>query len=214
VVGLAWGAVELLESTATEKTLIDDPVRAVLVDTTNGDVIVLAGNGGELVVERTEHWAVRRPTVEVAVHDEVARVTARCSWMPLSRCAVDVRITVPAGVRVEALTSNGRIALTGIDGWILANTTNGSVTGTGLRSPEVLTTTTNGDVSLEFAEAPSRVVVATSNGDVDLVLPGGPYRSTLATSNGATSVDVPVDEFAERTVEAVTSNGDIALRAG
>ncbi len=107
----------------------------------------------------------------------------RSSW------SVDVRMQLPESASLTLATSNGAVAVAGIQG------------GLDVRS-------TNGAVSLSRVAAPVRA--RTSNGAVTAVLSRGPARGErveLSATNGAVELRVPEGVGAE--IEARTTNGRI-----
>ncbi|MGW2620311.1 DUF4097 family beta strand repeat-containing protein [Streptomyces sp. NPDC001500] len=94
-------------------------------------------------------------------------------------------------------------------------TRNGSVRATALDAGRLHATTTNGDVTLACATAPSDVTAATTNGSVDVTVPHGSpaYRVTADTDNGRATVAVPTTDGREVPVMTLTTvNGDVDAR--
>ena len=149
-------------------------------------------------------------------------------------CEASFDITVPEGTTISGRTSNGAISLDSTEGPVDVTTSNGAVTLVDVSSPATLTTsngaiggtglsseslevhTSNGQIVLEFVEAPDEVQARSSNGAIEVILPqdAPPYSVTTSTSNGSVVTEVRTDPEAEGTIDVATSNGDIAIRYG
>jgi hypothetical protein len=114
---------------------------------------------------------------------------------------------------VDVALSSGNLRVDDVHGRVSARTSSGDITMTGLRSAEVNTKASSGDIRLEFAEAPGSVNVRASSGDVDLAVPGrDPYHVQVDTSSGDQNVDVVQDPFASRSIVVDLSSGDVRIR--
>ena len=213
VVG-GWTVVGVLfERTDTATTVLPGPVTALVLEVDAGDVLLVAGDDDDLVVERTSNYTIRGPGLTAEVVDGVASVTATCASPSLRGCSVEHRITVPTGVRIEIDVADGGVRLAGLDGWVSV-VAGGAVEGTDLVGAEVLVATSGSPVVLAFAAPPSRVDVTSDGGAVTLALPGGPYALTAETDGGAVTADVPTDTFAERLLRVATGGGPVVLERG
>ncbi|MER6784068.1 DUF4097 family beta strand repeat-containing protein [Streptomyces sp. NPDC000658] len=119
---------------------------------------------------------------------------------------------------LDVTTVNGDVTMTrsGRDEAPLRLATrNGSVRATALDAGRLHATTTNGDVTLACATAPSDVTAATTNGSVGVTVPHGSpaYRVTADTDNGRATVGVPTTDDREVPVMTLTTvNGDVDAR--
>lgn len=105
--------------------------------------------------------------------------------------SVSYRVQVPARFDLDAHSTNGKLAISGVSGVIEAGTTNGGVTVTGV----------GGDVEC-----------GTTNGGVKAVLEGAVWEGEglyLHATNGGISVVMPRDYSAE--LDAATTNGGIRV---
>jgi hypothetical protein len=118
-----------------------------------------------------------------------------------------------------ARTVDGAVVLSGSSRRVDITNEHGDVTS---REPIAVSesfraTTTTGDVSVEFAEAPNTVDATTELGDVDISLPPpGPYFVTATTEfpHGSSAVRVPQTQDrdnAAAVVTARTGNGDVVV---
>ncbi len=96
----------------------------------------------------------------------------------------------------------------------MAETDNGRLTGTALRSETVRADTDNGRVELEFAVAPMTVEASSNNGSVEVVVPddGETYRVTMDTDNGSQEQSVRTAPDSTRSLTLTTENGSVTAR--
>ncbi|MDQ0585593.1 DUF4097 family beta strand repeat-containing protein [Streptomyces rishiriensis] len=151
-----------------------------------------------------------------------------CPRMPYVKVPDGVSVTVSArnaGVDVAGLaaaldvtTVNGDVTVTRSgkdDAPVRLVTRNGSVRATALDAGRLHAATTNGDVILACATAPSDVTARTTNGSVGVtVAPDAPaYRVAAGTENGRATVDVPTSDDREGPAMTLTTvNGDVDVR--
>jgi hypothetical protein len=119
---------------------------------------------------------------------------------------VNVTVTMPAGARLAARTTNGAIESQLMAAEIDAQTTNGSVNVSSSRG-DVSARTTNGAVRVG---ASGRVTAQTTNGSVHALLAETGWRgeSRLATTNGSITIELPA--AANVDIEARTRSGRIS----
>jgi hypothetical protein len=116
--------------------------------------------------------------------------------------------SIPHLVDLTLSTTNGEIAITGMEGDIVARTSNGAVTTTDTRGALDLNTS-NGAVNVNVHHG--TVDAATSNGaiDCDVAELSAAEHIGIETSNGAVALWLPADISA--TVDATTSNSSISF---
>lgn len=170
---------------------------------TNGRIDAEPSDGSsvEVAARRTVRAATDEGAREllgrVEMREEVSDARVRVEVRPprmsgLSGQEVKWTLKVPKGVQVDLRTVNGRIHLTGLDGSVHAETTNGGVTGERMGSNVVEASAVNGGVSIELTaplRADGRVEIETVNGGASLDLPSD-SKATLSgrTVNGSVSV--------------------------
>ncbi|WP_282796472.1 DUF4097 family beta strand repeat-containing protein [Streptomyces sp. CC224B] len=117
----------LITRTETGTTAIDGDVRTVVVEIDSGDLrIDAAGRGDRLEVRKKLTKSLRSPDESVERDGDTLRVTADCGE-GVGTCASDYRLTVPAGVRVRAVTRLGDVTVTGVRGSVEARSRIGDV---------------------------------------------------------------------------------------
>jgi hypothetical protein len=161
---------------------------------TNGRINAEPASGEqlELVAERTAKSSTDEAAQDLMKQLEIREETSE------SRVRIEVRaprsfgvsgfevrwtVKVPRGVIVDLRTSNGRVALTGLQGEVRASTVNGGIEGRGLDVTSLEATTVNGGVDVELTSAltsTGSVTLEAVNGGVELALPGGSQASVVA----------------------------------
>jgi hypothetical protein len=239
LLGAGAGAVvvEFFRQTAVETVPLATGLTQVFATTDTGDVRVRAADLGEQPrMIRTLRWSFGRPLVQQAVSAGTERVDARCprQWF-MSNCSVDLELVVPAATTMQVATDTGRVSVSGTSSGVTAITTTGGVTLSGVTGGNVSARTNTGDVTvlatapdgvvsastdtgdvrLSFTSPPRSVRASTSTGDVTISVPAGDaYAVNSRTDVGESTVLVPNDPAAARSISATTSVGDIQVASG
>ncbi|MCP5026260.1 MAG: DUF4097 domain-containing protein [Actinomycetia bacterium] len=196
--------------------------------------IELTGSSGDSIASgrRIVDRGVQEPTFSEEVVGNTLRLSARCPDFSAFNCGSRYELAVPAGVDVSGTSSGGAITITGVTGAITVHSSagdiavrdpigplelsssGGGVSVTGGRSAEVVASSTNAGVSLEFVGSPMRVDAESSSGDVTVTLPkdGAVFAIDASADNGEREVDVSTDPTSQRTIRAYASSGDVTIR--
>lgn len=189
--------------------------------------------GQEVVVDYTSSAGLLGD-IEVTIEQsgDVLHIDQDCTGFIINfGCDASFQVTIPTGVQVSGVTSNGAVALAGLDrpadvatsngaitldgltASVVARTSNGSIIGSALGSDVVDLVTSNGRITLSFVAAPSSVTVRSSNGALEVLLPpdAPPYAVDTSTSNGNVTTDIRTDPSAAESISMRTSNGNITL---
>lgn len=153
------------------------------------------------------HSCPRMPYVEVPDGLSIT-VTARNAGVDVAGVAAALDVTTVNGDVTVTRSGNRHAA-------VRLSTRNGSVRATALGAQRLHAETTNGDVTLGCAAAPSRVTATTVNGSVDVTVPSGSpaYRISAATDNGRVTTSVPTSRpDGNRAMTLTTVNGDVDAR--
>jgi DUF4097 and DUF4098 domain-containing protein YvlB len=189
------GTIATTQASDTVDKSLQTSATQVDVEMFNGTIEVAAGPEGAVsaTVKRTGAGAneaealadAQKIAVTLGMEGDKAVLRAVYSPNPSSpdRRGASAMVTVPAGSVLVLRTSNGAIAVTGVTGTVVADTSNAGVTAAG---------------TLEALR------VKTSNGKVVVTQGGG--LLTLETSNGAIDVGA-----SDAVVDAQTSNGKITF---
>lgn len=193
-----------------------------------GDVIVVPGQPGELVLEIAERRSAPDQQrfdrslevlpVRVDAQPDLVQIevgTRRHHWQrrdPCRGCRVDVdfRVTVPPEMALEVSTVNdGVVDVRGIGGLITARNVNGPVTVIGAHGCDEIGSV-NGTVALSFPSGPaSDCTIETVNGDIRLIVPDDRGLDlALNLTHGRVVSELPAEAMAfPAEIEQTTNNG-------
>jgi hypothetical protein len=217
--------------TETQRQVYDQTATSIDLDISTGDLTLVPGEPGEVVVTRRLYWSYSKPTIDERWDGQTLRVTGDCrGWWIGPGCGVDYTLEVPEGVAVRAqtstgdvtvrnirgalqlTTSTGDISVTGATGALKLRTSTGDIRATDLTSSTVDASASTGDIMVILTAAPQSVAVRTSTGDIDVFVPTGQtYRVQTEVSTGDVRVGVRQSDDASRSITARTSTGDIDI---
>src|SRR5690606_20363035 len=236
VTGLATWALFSPRRTEDQTYTYRQAIDQVELDTSEGDITVVAGEPGVAVVAQRLSWtSMARPAVDRSVTGERLAVAGECRGTggPFrfgGHCAIGFTVQVPPEVTVKVHTGGGTVRIAGLTGEVRVTAATGDiqlddlagavvvradhsdVTATGLRAGAVDVRIQSGDLDLAFARPAPAVVVATRAGDVTLELAPGRYQVSARSDAGQETVEVPHDPGASSTVTARTGAGDVVIR--
>jgi hypothetical protein len=225
VAALTLGACGVFpRASATDTYTVTDEVTAVRLELDAGSVTLRgADTPAEIHVERRVDYAGDYPEDDTHRVEDGVLVLAGCG----RHCAASYTLDLPAGLpvtgetshgsidltatgTVDVRSSNGSITLTDVAAPVVARTSNGRISGTGLRGDGVDVETSNGSIEIALG-TPQDVRAVTDNGSVRVTVPDGSYRVRAETDNGGTDVSVPHDPDGEFEIDAESSNGRVAV---
>ena len=231
--------------------------RWVYLRNLNGEVRVERGTGDRVSVTAVKRWRRGNPE-DVQIKAEKAgdgeSLLVCALWGPDARCdedgyssgnrrnggfwngnndndvSVEFTVRVPAGVRVDARTTNGDLSVTGATAEVIARTTNGDVRAETAGGP-VTARTTNGNVTARMGDLGDArdLDFSTTNGSVIVEVPGSLGADIdMSTTNGRVSSDFPLTVSGRidprrlratigngaRRLRLHTTNGNVELRRG
>lgn len=138
------------------------------------------------------------------------------NWWHGRRAKINFDVQVPRGVRLNAMTTNGRVQCLNLDSVVEAATTNGDV--------EVSTSewasakTTNGGVRVSMGNAKwsGELELLTTNGSVDVTLPpSAEFQVHAGTTNGDIRSDFPITvqgKFGPKSLSGTVGGGGRELK--
>lgn len=226
--------------------------RAIRLSNMNGDIRVERGSGpnveviGLRKVRRGDPKVVRfevrmRTDGDVAIcalwgsdmrcTDDGSEGSYRSGgWRSGNEISVDMRVTVPDGVRTVARSTNGNVNADGLTSDIDASTTNGNVN---VRTTGAImnATSTNGSVTarLGVLRGNEAMRFSTTNGSVTVFAPASLSADVeLSTTNGSVTTDFPLTTSGAvsnkrmrgtigsggRTLVVHSTNGDVSIKRG
>ena len=234
----AFGALALanvaFDSRSVRTHTIDGTVREIVVTSHSGDV-ELVPSGGRVVVRETMRYVFEQPTLTRSLDDGVLTLDTDCDGFGLNNCSTDLRITVPAGVKIRVDADSGdiegrRVALSdahvesdsgdvslelaGSQTLVWAHTDSGSVEVTAADVQAIDAETDSGDVTVDAAGTVRRIVAHTDSGDAEVRVPPGDYAIDAATDSGEVDIDRAIsrNDRATRSIDAETDSGDVDIR--
>ncbi|MGZ8467960.1 MAG: DUF4097 family beta strand repeat-containing protein [Gemmatirosa sp.] len=185
----------------------------------NGSVRVARASGSEVVITASRRYRGNRPQeVRFVATPDAEGVTACAIWGEgtctaeryeshvsagslfdrlfnrRSGVSVDYVVAIPAGVRVDAHTTNGGVIVADATSEVVARTTNGSVT-IGSTGGRVSGRTVNGSVRARVDGLPAgaSLELKSVNGSVTALLPANVDADVaLETTNGRVKTDFPI----------------------
>jgi len=229
--------------------------RWLYVRNLNGTIRVERGTGSEVEVTAEKRWR-RGDPADVTI--EVTRVgsgdqdvvvcaiwrdhTDRCDergyrsegrnrrgWDRDDDVAVDFTVRLPAGVKLDASSINGRLDISGASAEVVAHTVNGGITARSTGGP-VEASTVNGDIDVEMASTGNAdLSFETVNGSIEVTVPDDLNADvSMRTVNGSVGSDFPMTLNGRinprrinatigrggRRLEFTTVNGSIDLKKG
>jgi hypothetical protein len=208
--------------------------KALSIDAARGDVHIVPGKPGQIIVARRLTYGLRRPFVEEQIDGDTFRVTdRRCTADAAFACEVRWLLQVPREIDVDVTTQTGSINVSGMSGTVklvsesgsvrvlapsgkltTLRSRTGSVTAQNVSSEQLVATSLKGDVSLTFRQPPSLVVGRSETGKVGVVLPDGDesYRIEAKSSqDGSRTVTAKDDPESRRRINVRSSKGDVSV---
>jgi hypothetical protein len=232
---------KLARRDATSSWTSSHPISLVRITAAGGTFEVVGGSaGGRVTVRQDIGWVTARPVVKYSWDQDTLVVAVSCSGGALLgslNCQADVRLQVPAGTAVDAVSGSGPVVVNGLSGSVnvrshsgpltLSNVSgpvnlwsgSGPIEADGLRSATVAAHSSSGPLSLNFASAPQSVKADSTSGPIDIVLPQNTHYQVTASSRSGPppSVDKGLDDPSSTgTVTANSRSGpvDVAYRSG
>jgi DUF4097 and DUF4098 domain-containing protein YvlB len=198
------------------------------ISNVNGKIEVESSDGSKVEVraERSARAstdeAARKLLEDSTIREDVTadRIRLETPSQRLRRASLEVRyrVTVPKTARVRLETVNGGIEVTGVEGQLRAESTNGKVVGRRLGS-SVNASTTNGGIELEVDKlSEDGITLETTNGGIELRLPSDAKATVSARcTNGGISVTEGLQmktsgETSNRRLEATLNGGGAPIR--
>ena len=186
--------------------------RRLHLHNTNGNINIEATTGRNLEVVASKSWrrgnpadvrieALRLNSGDIAICAIWNDPQARCTETGVEQTGrrfrgfnndtqVSFTVRLPAGVHVNAGTTNGSLVVASVSGEVRAHTTNGNVTAES-SDGAVVAGTTNGDLRIRMSKLPAEgASYRTTNGSITVELPAGINANVEArTTNGSISSD-------------------------
>jgi DUF4097 and DUF4098 domain-containing protein YvlB len=183
-----------------------------------GDHVSVRGDCHVVVFGKCGATFVVRVPAGVAVRAKTSSGDVRASGLSgpvnLQVSSGDIDLDALSG-GTTAHVSSGDITARRLGGPLVLETSSGDVTALELLGQIVDAHASSGDVDVDVATVPRRVSASSSSGDVTIAVPRGrheAYDTVITTSSGDRTEGVNSDPTAGRSLRAVTSSGDVAIR--
>lgn len=175
----------------------------VEISNVNGKVEVLAGDGDSVEVYAKKTGSAGSPEaakqalerIEIAETSSASEVKietkiSRAGGWNHNGASVEYTVRVPKGVDLKAVTVNGGVEVSGVEGRVIAEATNGGVRGRNISGP-LEASTTNGGVDVEVTRInDAGLKLECTNGGIVLKLPADAKASISArVTNGGIDTD-------------------------
>jgi hypothetical protein len=194
----------------------------VEISNVNGKVEVLAGDGSSVEVyakktgsagspEAAKEALERIQIAESSSGNEVkieTKITRSAGWNH-SGATVEYVVRVPKSVDLKAVTVNGGVEVSGVEGRVVAEATNGGVRGRDIAGP-LEASTTNGGVDVEVSRlSDAGLKLECTNGGIVLKLPADAKASIAArvTNGGIDTNNLSIQTVGEASNRRL--NGDL-----
>ncbi|MFC7589924.1 DUF4097 family beta strand repeat-containing protein [Nonomuraea antimicrobica] len=191
-----------------------------------GGVRVLQGTGGAVQVERWLRGKAVTDGPAWSLRDGTLRLSASCS-MVFGDCGARYHVKVPPGVRLSVDAADGvvlqglaqdvdvesrdRIQVTGASGRLRLSS-EGPITGDGLKSGYVRCRTSDGSIDVAFASVPTTVDLQSRDGKVTARVPSGSYAVTAKSTEGDSRSEIKDDgDKGTGTIVARSTSGDVQV---
>lgn len=191
-----------------------------------GNLRISQGRTAEVVVNR---WLRGNAVDDSAwtLKDGTLALTSRCQLV-FGDCGAEYAVSVPPSVelvveagddpvsvsglaqRVAVTTTGGTIKINGGAGPLRLLSKEGAIRAQGLTAPDVRARTADGEISLAFSTAPTKVDALSRSGRVHTTLPEGPYQVTVSSRYGK-AVSTVKQKGGERTIIAKSTDGDVRV---
>jgi hypothetical protein len=225
----------MARQTVLEEHTYDFKGSSISVDVAIGDVQVVPGDTGRILVRRRLTYGLRRPFVDERVDGDTFRVQDKaCTAEVAFPCGIRWLLQVPRDISIEVRTVSGSIQVSGLSGTIKLTSESGAVraygpsgkvitlrshdgpvTAQNVSSAQVVATSDNRAVSLTFRSPPALVIGRSQRGPVGVVLPDGndTYKiKAKSQSQGASrTVAAKTSDDARRLIDIFSESGDVSV---
>ncbi|HVL06543.1 MAG TPA: DUF4097 family beta strand repeat-containing protein [Acidimicrobiales bacterium] len=233
-VTLAFGTfqvVSLLARSTDETTTTFEAVRHLEIGNDAGRIRLRPSTDGTLRIEREVVRGLTKPSYSERREGDRLIVDAECRG-PGMWCRVQLDVSVPAGVSVDASGGGGSVRADGLDAGLRLrssgggitvvasgpvldlSSSGGSVSVEAAKAREIKARSSGGSVRIRSAVVPDTVDARSSGGSVTVEVPDGPtaYRVDASSSGGSTRTEVRADPTSARRITADSSGGSVTVR--
>ncbi len=201
----------LFEQTDRQVLAVDEEVRRVELDVSGGHV-ELRGADGPSRIEARREWVLGEPELERTMRDGTLVLRAGCEGWSLGSCGVDLDVTVPEGVPVQARIRAGGLSVAGRLGALRLDVAAGGVELRDVSSRRIVAEVSAGGLDGRLVRAPRLLDVQATAGGIDLEVPRGRYAvDASATAGGVDLTGVQRDPRSDRVIRARATAGGVDI---
>jgi hypothetical protein len=233
---IALGVANLgVDRTATKNHLVYGTVKEIVVKAGRGDV-ELVPSDSLIRVREQQHYVIEKPTLEPTRSGGVLTLEPKCddTYPDVVPCFSNLRVSVPAGVKVTIDGKGGDVDARSIDvrathietgsgdidlgvvgraGLLWAHSASGDIELVAASARAVDAQSDSGDVHVDVAAKPRKVHARSESGDVEIALPRGIYAiKTKSASGDVRARGLSRNAASASTIDVRTDSGDISLR--
>lgn len=224
------------KQTDSQSKTYDQDIARLDVRGDSGEVEVVAADVDAITVESELKWrGDNKPGTDQKVNGDTLKVaTTGCEGIDLFgavTCEVNLRIEVPADLKLKAEVDSGNLTVSGVKGdmelicdsgdvevegsgeKLRVTADSGNLVGRDLSATDVTAEVDSGDVELRFAEAPERIKANADSGDMTLSVPkvDGGYDVNISVDSGDKDVKVKTSGGSKRKIDGNVDSGDLTL---
>jgi hypothetical protein len=214
---LLFGTITVVDVLAHERTTevtTHEGVRALVIDSDDGTVVVRAGDVSVVTVTARISEGLRATGVSRSIDGDRLVLRSSCPNVGGTWCSVDWDVVVPVGTDVTLRSDGDRAEVAGELGAVdLRSEHDGVIFDGAARS--VIAESEHGNVSVRLTEPPDAVRAISEHGNVNVVVPdiADGYRVDVRSDEGRTEIGVRTDPNATRAIEARSGHGNVAVSA-
>ena len=232
---IALGVTNLgVDRTAVDNHTVYGSVREIVVKPGQGTVEFVPADK-IIRIRESQHYVLEKPTLEQDRRNGVLTIEPTCDDFPdVVPCFSDLRISLPAGVKVTVDGGRGDVDLRGVElsaahvetgsgdielglrgqpGLLWAHSDSGDVEIVATSARAVDAQTSSGDINVDVAAKPRKVRARSDSGDIALALPRGIYAVKTKSDSGDVSVrGLSRNAVSASSIDARTDSGDIDVR--
>jgi hypothetical protein len=194
---------------------VSPPLLGVQVRVVSGDVVVIGGARGAVVVRRRDRSTFGHGPVEWRSRSGgYLTIASACPRLVVGACGASYRISVPDNVPVSVRADHGSIRLDGFRGSASLVTGRGSISVDAFCGHALRAVSSSGDLSAVASCAPEQVELRSTSGSIHASVPTGHYR--IDASAGAAPPVVRgliSDPNAPWTIQALSTSGGVVVES-
>lgn len=197
----------LARQSESQTRVYDRDVSQLVVDSSNGDLTILASEDDKVHVERRLEWSYRKPHPTEEFMGDTLRLRNSCDLHFITECEVDYVVRVPAATTIDARTGSGDLEVRNLTSNVRVSSGSGDISVTDVGGSAAVVDVRTGSGDIEVATARGNLAMRTGSGDIDGLRLSSP-QATARTGSG--DIDLQFSQSASQ-VSARTGSGDVDI---